>query len=68
MSDCVLWYFYNISNKEVEGSGSEGDPKYMGEGVTYRVFVGVLIAFSHTCVLYDVLSQVACTISYDVMT
>ena len=27
-------------NEAVEGSGSEGAPKYMGEGVTYGVFLG----------------------------
>ena len=33
---CVSVYFYN--NKVVEGSGSKGTPKYMGESVTYGVF------------------------------
>ena len=36
---------FSINNKAVEGSGSEGAPKYAGEGVTYRVFLGVLIEF-----------------------
>ena len=35
----------SINNKVVEGSGSKGTSKYMGEGVTYWVFLGVLIAF-----------------------
>ena len=42
-----------FNNKVVEGSGSEGASKYMGEGVTYRVFLGILIAFLHMCVSAD---------------
>ena len=42
---CVFGYFVN--NKVVEGSGSEGAPKYMGEGVTYEVFLGTLVIFPH---------------------
>ena len=36
---------FAINNKVVEGSGGKGAPKYMGEGVTYGVFLGVLITF-----------------------
>ena len=41
----VYSYIFAINNKVVEGSGSEGTPKYVGEGVTYGVFLGVLIEF-----------------------
>ena len=42
-----IWIFVN--NKVVEGSGSEGAPKYVGEGVTYGVFLGILVAFAYEC-------------------
>ena len=35
----------SINNKAVEGSGSKVTPKYVGEGVTYGVILGVLITF-----------------------
>ena len=41
-----IWIF--VSNKVVEGSGSEGASKYMGEGMIYGVFLGTLAIF-HTC-------------------
>ena len=42
-----IWIFVN--NKAVEGSGSEGAPKYVGEGVTYGLFLGILVTFSYEC-------------------
>ena len=46
---CSLYYVYLYRNlclniKAVEGSGSEGAPKYVGEGVTYGVFMVVILA------------------------
>ena len=46
---CSLYYVYLYRNlclniKAVEGSGSEGAPKYVGEGVTYGVFMVVIFA------------------------
>ena len=45
-----------VSNKAVEGSGSVGASKYVGEGVTYgvfyAVFLGTLVIF-RTCVPAD---------------
>ena len=38
-----IWIF--VSNKAIEGSGSEGASKYVGEGVTYGVFLGTLVCF-----------------------
>ena len=43
--NCVFGNFVN--NKAVEGSGSEGAPKYVGEDVTYEVFLGTLVVFLH---------------------
>ena len=66
--NCVypyIWIFVN--NKVVEGSGSEGTSKYMGEGVTYGVFLGTLAVFC-TCVPTDVLCQWALTAAYVVTT
>ena len=45
---CSLYYVYLYRNlclniKAVEGSGSEGAPKYVGEGVTYGVFMVVFL-------------------------
>ena len=41
MSTCYnVFLFLCFINKVVVGSGSEGTPKYAGEGVTYRVFLG----------------------------
>ena len=45
---CSLYYVYLYQNlslniKAVEGSGSEGAPKYVGEGVTYGVFMVVFL-------------------------
>ena len=37
---CVIMNCSVFINKVVEGSGSEGAPKYVGGGVTYRVFLG----------------------------
>ena len=51
--NCVylcIWIF--VSNKVVEGSESECTPKYMGEGVTYGVFLGTLAIFC-TCMPAD---------------
>ena len=60
---------FAINNKAVEGSGSEGAPKYAGEGVTYRVFLGVLITFfAYMRMLPDVPHQLVCTIGYVVTT
>ena len=51
-----IWIF--VSNKAVEGSGSEGASKYMGEGVTYGVFLGTLAVFSvHVHLLMRHVSQ-----------
>ena len=46
---CVSVFEFLLNIKAVEGSGSEGASKYMGEGVTYRVFLGTLSIFSHAC-------------------
>ena len=45
---CSLYYVYLYRNlclniKAVEGSGSEGASKYVGEGVTYGVFMVVFL-------------------------
>ena len=40
-------FFYN--NKAVVGSGSEGTPKYVGEGITYGAFLGYYSHFLHVC-------------------
>ena len=56
-----------VNNKAVEGSGSEGAPKYVGEGVTYGVFLGIQIAF-HTNMPADAPCQQAHTVAYAVMT
>ena len=50
---CSLYYVYLYRNlclniKAVEGSGSEGAPKYVGEGVTYGVFM-VVFMHARTC-------------------
>ena len=37
-----------LNIKAVEGSGSEGASKYMGEGVTYRVFM-VVFLYARAC-------------------
>ena len=65
---CVyLCIFYN--NKVVEGSGSEGAPKYVGEGVTYRVFLGILPRFLHARAFWHALHQLSahvCLCCHDV--
>ena len=49
-----MLYFSFYVNKVVEGSGSEDAPKYMGEGVTYRVFFGYeSLFFMCVCHLTD---------------
>ena len=66
--NCVylcIWIF--VINKVVEGSGSEGTPKYVGEGVTYGVFLGTLAIF-HTCMPADAPHQLALTSAYVIMT
>ena len=45
---CICVFGYFVNNKAVEGSGSKGAPKYMGEGVTYEVFLGTFVIF-HMC-------------------
>ena len=67
MCACVFLYFA-INNKVVEGSGSEGTPKYTGEGVTYGVFSGVFITF-FACmhVLADVPHQLTFTFGFITM-
>ena len=46
---CVLILELFVKNiKAVEGSGSEGDSKYMGEGVTYGVLL-VIFLHAHAC-------------------
>ena len=50
----VLEFLLNI--KAVEGSGSEGTSKYVGEGVTYGVFLEILSIF-RMCVPADMLHQ-----------
>ena len=46
MCICIGTFCLNI--KAVEGSGSEGASKYMGEGVTYGVF-RVVFLYEHAC-------------------
>ena len=36
----MYFYVFMFVNKAVVGSGTEGAPKYTGEGVTYGVFLG----------------------------
>ena len=62
-----------VGNKAVEGSGSVGASKYVGEGVTYRVFyvvfLGTLVIF-RTRVPADVPRQqvhTVCLHCHDVM-
>ena len=55
-----------IDNKVVEGSGSKGAPKYVGEGVTYRVFLGTIVVFFHMNVRADVPRQLVHTDAYTV--
>ena len=50
LSFCMYFFIQNlVGNKAVEGSGSVGASKYMGEGVTYgvfyAVFMGTLVIF-----------------------
>ena len=47
----------------VEGSGGQGAPKYVGEGVTYGVFLVAL----HIGVPSDASCQIAFTLAYVVM-
>ena len=52
MHEIILYHVYLCfwiftSNKVVEGSGSEGTSKYVGEGVAYGVFLGTLAIFLH---------------------
>ena len=63
---CVPVYLYFYNNKVVEGSGSEGTPKCVGEGVTYGVFLGI-VTFC-MCVPSDAPHQLALTFAYVVMT
>ena len=46
-----MLYFSFYVNKVVEGSGSEGAPQYMGEGVTYGVFLGINHICSYVCTI-----------------
>ena len=53
MSTCyhVFSMFLCLLISMVVGSGSEGAPKYVGEGVTYGVFLGINHIFSHVCTI-----------------
>ena len=42
---CVSVFEFLLNIKAVEGSGSEGTSKYVGEGVTYGVFLETLSVF-----------------------
>ena len=42
---CVSVFTFLLNIKVVEGSGSEGASKYVGEGVTYGVFLETLSHF-----------------------
>ena len=64
---CVSVFEFLLNIKVVEGSGSEGASKYMGEGVTYGVFLGTLSIF-HMHTPTDVPHQLACTVAYFVTT
>ena len=46
-----MLYFFFYVNKAVEGSGSEGAPKYAGKGVTYSVFLGYYSHFLCVCTI-----------------
>ena len=48
---CVSVFAFLLNIKAVEGSGSEGTSKYVGEGVTYGVFLEKLSVFAHACLL-----------------
>ena len=60
---CVSVFGFLLNIKAVEGSGSEGASKYMGEGVTYGVFLGTLSIF-HMHVPTDTPCQWARTVAY----
>ena len=62
---CIFGFF--VSNKAVEGSGSKSTSKYVGEGVTYGIFLGTL-AIICTCMPADALHQVALTVAYVITT
>ena len=72
-----FYYVYLYRNlcsniKAVEGSGSEGAPKYVGEGVTYGVFMVVFCACArlpmHAHQVTDVRRREARTIAYIITT
>ena len=46
---CVSLFEFLLNIKVVEGSGSEGTSKCVGEGVTYGVFLETLSVFLDTC-------------------
>ena len=62
---CTKFVILHVFNKAVEGSGSMGTSKYVGEGVTYgvfyAVFLGTLVIFQ-TRVPADVPCQQAHTV------
>ena len=64
---CTFLFLCFDSNKVVVGSGSEGAPKYVGEGVTYGVFYGILNIF-HMCMPPDMPPQVMHTLVCNTMT
>ena len=62
-----IWIF--VSNKVVEGSGSEGTSKYMRVGVTYGVFLGTLATFFarvHLLTCLRQLSAHSCLCHHDI--
>ena len=61
MLSCILLFY---ANKVVVGSGSECTSKYVGEGVTYGVFLGIICIFLHTS---DMLRQIMRTLGYVIM-
>ena len=64
---CANIVVFMFSNKVVVGSGSEGAPKCMGEGVTYGVFLGCYSQFFTCMPPIDILRQNMHTLGYVVV-
>ena len=64
---CISVFRFLLNIKAVEGSGSEGASKYVGEGVTYRVLLETLSIF-RMCMPTDAPHQWAHTVAYVIMT
>ena len=69
---CICIRTCCLSIKAVEGSGSEGASKYVGEGVTYGVLLVNIFTcvrlLTRTCQVTDAWRQEAHTATYVIMT